>query len=163
MKQVQKHPHSIGSLFCVLLFGLFALFLLLLVVFSARAYRAAARDMDTGTNLGTAADYLVTKFRQHDSEENLSLREFRGQQALCFTDVIEGQEYHTYIYLQDGRLKELFTASGSAASPDMGTPIASLSEFSTEETDGGFYRITMKDENGIQSSFLLHPGSPLTQ
>lgn len=159
MKEKTQHRHSVDSLAALLLFGLFVLFLLILLLFSAKAYRVSVEDLSENQNLHTAATYIITKFRQHDNG-GVSTGSLGELDALCFREELAGKEYTTYLYLQDNSLKELFTASGNpAAVPEMGTVIASLADFQTEELTEGFFRICLTDSQGQTSSFLLHPGS----
>lgn len=160
MRQRSKKQHSVDSLFSLLLFAVFVVFLLLLLLFSAQTYRASVRGLEENNNLRTAAAYITTKFRQHDRDGNIFPGDFRGIPALCFRETIQDKEYTTYLYLQDNTLKELFTASGSDADPEMGTPIARLNSFSCEVQEEAFYRISMEDTEGRTSSFLLHAGPP---
>ena len=76
--------------------------------------------------------------------------------ALCFRDTINNRDYITYLYLDDGSLKELFTATGSSAQANAGTMIASLSDFQIEEKGNGFYYIFLQNTVGNTSEFFLH-------
>lgn len=160
MKQKSHREHSMASLFSMLLFALYALFILLLLLFFAKAYQTAVTGQKENDNLHTARIYITTKFHQHDEQGMIFPDTLHGIDALCFLDKIDGCEYQTYLYLQDGRLKELFAAVGVLPSPDMGTPIAELSSFQVEEDQNGFYHITLVDTQGTRTEFLLHPGGP---
>jgi hypothetical protein len=161
MKRHTAIHHSVETIFSVLLFGVFILFLLLMIVFSANVYRTAVAGQEENYNLRTAQTYLITKFRQHDEPGNVCIEEFQGFQALSFQENIKDKDYKTYIYLQDGQLKELFTTPDSNASADMGTVIASLKIFDPEEASQDFYRIYMEDDNGASGTVFLHPGLPV--
>ena len=156
MKQQKTNGHSISSLFSLLLFGIFALFLMLMLLFSARVYQNTMEQTDSDTDFGTAVTYLTTKFRQHDQTDGIFTGTLDGTPALCFRDHIKDKDYITYIYLKDENLMELFTASDSQANSSAGTAIAALSDFQTEKMEHGFYRITLKSTAGISSRFLLH-------
>ena len=160
MNRLHDKRHFADSFFSLVIFGVFVLFLLLLLLFSGETYQASMRGLEENQNLRTAASYITTKFHQHDNAESISVVSFQGMPSLCFTDYIEEQPYHTYIYLQEQTLKELFTAAGSSASPDMGTAVAELSSFEVSETSDGFCEISMTDKNGTVSRFFLHPGTP---
>lgn len=160
MKDFSVRKHSVENLFSVLLFGLFVLFLLLMLLFCALAYRTAVEGTEENNNLRTAQAYITTKFHQHDAHGETFLGTLQNKKALCFKDIIENEEYITYIYLQDNELKELFTASGSEAPPEMGTAVASLVSFEAKQTEEGYYRIIMEDDRGTRCDFLLHPGPP---
>lgn len=161
MNRFTGEKHSIDKLFSILLFGMYILFLLLVLLFGAKAYQTAVKGTDENRHLRTAMSYITTKIRQHDSGENVFVSAFNGNEALCMTNEIDGETFVTYIYLYEGTLKELFTAKGSTASPSMGTSIASLDSFVIDETPDGFFRISMVDTNGTTGSFLIHPGAPL--
>ena len=129
MKLKKNTDHSISSLFSLLLFGIFVLFLMLMLLFSARIYQQTVKQTDSDSELGTAITYLTTKFRQHDQADEIFSGTLDGTPALCFRDKINEKDYITYIYLKDENLMELFTASDSQASSSAGTVISSLSDF----------------------------------
>lgn len=159
-----RRRHPVDTVFTIVLFSLFLLFLLLMLLFSAQAYRTAVSGNQINNNLYTASAYITAKFRQHDDPGCISVRSVETPEhtsMLCLTDTVNGKEYVTYIYLCNHRLKELFTAADNPPSLEMGTDIASLDSFSVQETEDGFYRISLSDLQGNQSSFLLHPGSPV--
>ena len=156
--------HPVDTVFTIVLFSLFLLFLLLLLLFSAQAYRTAVSGNQTNNNLYTASAYITAKFRQHDEPGCISVKSIPtldDSPALCLTDTVNGKQYVTYIYLCNQQLKELFTAADNLPSAEMGTDIASLRSFSVQETNEGFYSISLEDLQGNQSSFILHPGSPV--
>lgn len=70
MKLKKYRPFHILS-FSLLLFGVFALFLMLMLLFSARVYQQTVRQTDSDSGLGTAITYLTTKFRQHDQADGI--------------------------------------------------------------------------------------------
>lgn len=160
MNRTSGRDHSVDLLFSILLFGTYVLFLLLMLLFAAKAYRNAVKGTDENYHLRTAMSYITVKIRQHDNGQDVFLGEIQGTEALCLTDDIDGKTYTTYIYLYDGQLKELFTSDESGASLSMGTVIASLNSFIIEETPEEFYRISMEDINGSTGTFLIHPGAP---
>ena len=71
MNHRKNTGHSVSSLFSLLLFGVFVLFLILMLLFSARIYQQTVKQTDSDSELGTAATYLTTKFRQHDSGDEI--------------------------------------------------------------------------------------------
>ena len=155
-----SQKHSIDSLAVLLLFVMYVLFLLFLLLFGAGNYRVSVKSLDTNNNLYTAASYITAKFRQHDQPGTTFVTEFQGCTAICFQEDIEDKAYSTYIYFDQGHLKELFTASGSQADISMGTQLAELSDFQAETVEDSFYQITLTDTDGHISRLLLHPGVP---
>ncbi|MDO5136342.1 MAG: DUF4860 domain-containing protein [Eubacteriales bacterium] len=160
MKNDARGQHPVDSFASLLLFGLSTLFLMLLLLFSAEAYRSSVRGQEQNYNLYTAQAYLIHKFRQCDQAGATAITQLDGSCALRFSQELDGQTYHTWLYLRDGSLRELFTQEGSQADAKMGIPIASLSRFEASLTEAGFYHIVLEDEEGSQTDFLLHPGVP---
>ena len=156
MKKTAPTSHPISGLFSLLLFGLFVLFLLIMLLFSAQIYQQSIKRADSETDLGTVSSYIATKFRQHDVQDGIFTDELNDIPALCFRDTINNQDYITYLYLDDGRLKELFTADGSSAQANAGTAIASLTDFQIEENANGFYHVFLQSTAGDTSEFYLH-------
>lgn len=160
MNRNATSAHTIDSLAALLLFAMYIFFLVFLLLFGAGSYQASVKGLNTNNNLYTATNYIITKFRQHDQPESSSLTEVQGNTALCFSERISGKDYCTYIYFDDGHLKELFTAADSSADFSMGTSLAALDDFLVENTTADFFRVTLTDPEGCTSSFLLHPGTP---
>ena len=52
MKLKKNTDHSISSLFSLLLFGIFVLFLMLMLLFSARIYQQTVKQNDSDSELG---------------------------------------------------------------------------------------------------------------
>ena len=129
---------------------------LIMLLFSAQIYQQSIKKADSETDLGTISSYITTKFRQHDVQDGIFTDELNDIPALCFRDTINNRDYITYLYLDDGSLKELFTASGSSAQANAGTVIASLSDFQIEEKGNGFYYIFLQSTVGNTSEFFLH-------
>lgn len=158
MNHSHSRRHPVDNLFIIVLLGLFMVFMLTVLLFSAQAYRSAVSGNQTNNNLYTASAYITAKFRQHDNIQDISIETLENSPALCLKDIINGQSYITYIYLKDQHLKELFTAADNTPVTQMGTDIASLNTFQIRQEDNGFYRIILKDLQGTQSSLLLHAG-----
>lgn len=160
MKTEKCSRHSIVSLFTMVLFGVYVLFLLLLLLFSAKTYESAAAGLKEADGLRTSMVYLTTKVHQHDRKEQVYVSAVEGTPALCLLDFIDGKEYITYIYLDDTNLKELFTSHTTVPTKAMGTTLCSLLDFRLTQTDTDMLYIQLTDKNGKSGELYLHPGVP---
>ena len=156
MKKISQTRHPISGLFILMLFAIFVLFLMLMLLFSARVYKNTVENSQSETDLGTASAYITTKFRQHDTPDSIFTGKLDGRSALCFRDSLDGQDYITYIYLDGENLKELFTPQGSGAQASAGTAIAGLEDFRILDQGDGFYHITLQSTGGTTEDFYLH-------
>ena len=101
LNRSSSRSHSVCRLFTVVLLGLFLIFLLVMLLFSAQAYRTATKGTQQNNNLYTASSYISVKFHQHDSSQSIFTDTVDGSPALCMTDTVNDQQYITYIYLKD--------------------------------------------------------------
>lgn len=155
-----SQKHYIDSLFSFLLSGLFFLFLIFLLLSGIQIYRRTSENLNENQNLRTAAAYITTKFRQHDTSSQIALQRLEETEVLCFYTTIDETDYMTCLYLMDHSLKELFTEVSSPAPLSMGTTIASLNRFIVKQPSDEFYQISLEDLHGAESHLLLHSGTP---
>ena len=69
MNHRKNTGHSVSSLFSLLLFGVFVLFLILMLLFSARIYQQTVKQTDSDSELGTAATYLTCLLYTSDAAD----------------------------------------------------------------------------------------------
>ncbi len=160
MNRSKRRPHSIDSLFTMLLFGLYALFILLILLFAARLYRINVHSFTENQNLHTAMDYIAAKFRQHEKAEDVFIEDNDAGKCLCFRDSYDGISYITYLYFDGKNLKELFTLESLEPPFAMGTPLSSLSSFAVNELPSGLISVTLSGDDDRSSTLVLHPGPP---
>lgn len=133
---------ELGSLFTLLLFLVFVLCALFTIMIGSRVY-AGIQDKDSAIFYrDTSVSYIKNKVRQADRAGQLTVRDMDGTSVLCITDAslsTEDTEYVTYIYAQDGWLKELFTSTDSGLTLADGIPVMECekAQFSMEETETG--------------------------
>ena len=77
-------------------------------------------------NVRTALAYVSEKIRQNDESGAVSLCELDGIPALTLSQRMEDTSYITYLYFQDGALKELLTEASREVSAEQGTAIISF-------------------------------------
>lgn len=96
MKKRLITRHPVAELASLLLFGIFVLFLLLMLLFSARIYQQTVKNTNAENTLGTAVSYLTTKFRQHDTVNGIFTGKLDNLSALCFRDTLNDQDCGGY-------------------------------------------------------------------
>ena len=117
---MKQNTHKITDFLSLGVFALFALCLLLVLLFGARVYRdltvAGAQRYETRT----ASAYLTTRVRQ---AESLTVEDFGGEDALVIREQIGNGTYLTRIYCHEGYLRELFCAESASLSPSDGEKV----------------------------------------
>ena len=139
MNRNPARKHSTDILFVLVLFLVFTSSALAVILLGARVYQSTSSRMESNYNVRTALAYVSEKIRQNDESGAVSLCELDGIPALTLSQRMEDTSYITYLYFQDGALKELLTEASREVSAEQGTAIISLKSFSVRETDDGFY------------------------
>lgn len=132
----KRQRHSVGGLFTLSLLLMFAFSTLVLVLLGSRIYRNGVSHLDRNYTTRTALAYVTEKIRQHDEKDSVSFSELDGIPALFLKDTIDGDSFFTFVYFYDGALRELFVHSSTSPSPEMGSKIVSLDDFSVSAVPG---------------------------
>lgn len=128
-----NRKHTVDTLFVFLLYGLFALFSLLLILIGAWVYKRTVENTEARGDVRASLSYVANKVRASD---RASLETRDGLSVLVLTQEFEGDLFETYIYYTGGVLREWLAEAGTPFSPEKGETVASLSSFSIEEEDG---------------------------
>ena len=157
-----RQRHSISGLFTLILLLLFAFSTLSLVLLRSRIYKNGVSHLNRNYTTRTAVAYVTEKIRQHDEKDSISLTELEGIPSLLLKDNIDGDIFFTYIYFHDGALKELFVRSSMEPSPDMGSRIVVLDDFSVTASpdleDTLLIRTTGEEGHSLDASVHVTAG-----
>lgn len=142
-------------MFSLALFGVFAVTSLLVVVIGARVYASTVEQMNDNYSARTGLSYLSEKVRQNDVQGAVSVDLIEGQTALVLEQSLGTELYRTWIYLDEGSIKELFIRADGEAKLSGGQPVLEAEGFDAA-WDGDLLRLTMM-ENGRAEELLLRP------
>ena len=146
---------KVDNLLALLIFGVFAVCILSVLLTGADVYRKLAARDQLGYDQRTAAQYLTTRVRQADQLGDVSIRYFEGQDALVFTEVIEGGTYQTLVYCYDGYLRELFAAAGGGFLPEDGERVLEARGLSIRQ-DGQLLEMELTSPSGEVQRLKLY-------
>lgn len=156
----QERHFIVDILFVLALFGVFTVSALMLVTIGSEVYRHTVDDMGSNYETRTAVAYITEKVRQNDNiildsdtniPQNISISTLANEPSLMLTQNINGENYHTYLYLHEGYLKELFMKSGSYLGDNMlaaGQTIMKLSDFSVQQVSDNLLSVQMTTPDG---------------
>ncbi|MEG1774341.1 MAG: DUF4860 domain-containing protein, partial [Oscillospiraceae bacterium] len=108
--RARPKSHAMDLLFTLALFAVFAATLLMVVTIGADVYKRIADSMEKNFDLRTSLSYVAEKIRQNDTQDAVSIGTLGEGQALILEQSIGGTAYRTYIYYEDGALREIFAA-----------------------------------------------------
>ena len=147
---------SIDTIFVLIIFSVFAISILLVLMFGASIYRNVNELSRENESEQTALSYIWTKTKNFDNAGSISIGDFNGIQALFIYETFGEFNFRTAIYHYDGWLYELFSEAEFEFSPDAGTRIVMVDNLTFEAVDNGLFSATAGDK-----SLLLSPRSGL--
>ncbi len=159
MSSKNENRHMVDFLFVLTLFCVFAVCSILLIAVGAKVYQNTLNSMETHFTSTTSLSYITEKIRQNDYSGRIAIQEFGGNDALVLLNEHNGEEYCTYIYSYAGQLKELFTRKDITLSPEAGSNILAISDFSVSEVEDGLFEITLVDDSHRSETILIAPKS----
>lgn len=138
--------------FALVLFAVFTVCAMLLTVLGARVYGRIAsgvNEMDAPLILS----YVTEKLRSCDASA-VSAGE-NGE--LQIREQTQNGVYVTWIYVEEGRLKEVFLPEARQPSAEIGTVVAEAEEFQAEECREHFWKISVTDSDGahLERYFMM--------
>ncbi|MGC2871773.1 DUF4860 domain-containing protein [Ihubacter sp. mB4P-1] len=156
MKNRRNH---LEGLIALLLFGVFAVCLLMVLLSGADAYQNLTEKDQMSYDNRVCGQYIATQVRQYDHLDSISIVKFGEGDALSLSQEIDGELYTTIIYRHGSYLMELFCSAYSQMSPEDGEKIMPIQELMLS-FDGSMLRVQYK---GIReerlTSMLLSPRS----
>ena len=133
MKSSSTKKHHIETVTAMLLFGVFAVCVLLVLFTGTGVYRRLSARSSSNYYRRTCAQYLVTRVHQ---AERVEAADFGDGSALLLHEDIEGTDYVTYVYCHEGYLCELFTDDTEEALPEYGENVIRADALAVGIEDG---------------------------
>ncbi|MDO5345682.1 MAG: DUF4860 domain-containing protein [Lachnospiraceae bacterium] len=149
---MKRQKHSMDLVFALVLFAGFAVCAMLLVLLGARIYSRTAQTMNT-VDTPVFLSYLTEKLRSSDGAEAVSVGE---DGSLQIGQEMEGGVYVTWIYVEDGSLKESLMSQGQAPIAGAGTVIGQISVFWPKFLTKNLLEIEVMDEQGKTGHRYYH-------
>lgn len=155
MMNMQKKSHTIDFIFPVVLLFVFAVSALVITVFAANVYQETVDKSFRNDSAMTSLAYITEKIHAGDKGGNVQLGSFDNCDAVIIYDEINGEKYATYIYVKDGKLKELFAKADGDFSADNGTDILPVNNFEMEQKNDHLLCFSCTDDKGKTASTIV--------
>lgn len=155
----KKPTHSVETIFVLMLFALFALSAILLTGTGAGVYKSIVLHMNSNNDFRTAVSYITNKIHRNDIEASICISNNGESDCIMLIEEIDNIPYCTYLYCEDGYLKEYFARLGQEFPASGGTDILKVRSFHVEKTDSRFLTITIVTEDNSKASFIVYPKS----
>lgn len=146
-KQIQHHMDALAAL---LLFGVFAVCVLVVLLTGADAYsRLTRRDQAIGDRR-TCTQYIATRVRQADQLDGVAVERVEDTDVL----ILGSGEYVTYVYCYEGWLMELYAWSGEPLVLEDGWQLLEMEKMALS-LESGLLSVEIVNAEGNQDSLLL--------
>ncbi len=154
---VFKKPknHAIDIVFTLALFGVFVVTALLAIYIGSQTYERTVESMETSFTGRTATAYITKQIKQNDMDGQITMVEINGKEALALYDNRDGDDLVTYIYFNEGHLKELTTKADYETSLVAGNNLVPLKEFDIIDEGNGTYSFIITDVNDVTSQITI--------
>lgn len=130
---MKQERYRFSDLAGLLVWGLFALCLLLVLLTGAGVCRDLADRGEAAGRSRTGSRYLATRVQQG---QELAVEAFGDVTALAIRDTVDGECYVTYVYCLEGWLRELTCPEGSRMEPEDGQPLLEADNLILSLEDG---------------------------
>ena len=123
-KQVRQKSQTVNLLFTMVLFLVFVLCALFTVLIGGKVYENINRRIQENYSGQVILNYVANKVRQGDQAGSVTVKTIEDTQVLELSQEIDGRKFITWIYYEDGAVRELFTNEGSGLGLKDGLEIA---------------------------------------
>lgn len=148
MKFHFKRKHVVDMVFPFALFFVFASSALLVILLAADIYRNTTAMTESNYESRTVLSYMTEKIRQGDENGGVSVGSFDGHDSVIIRQTYGQQNYQTYIYEDEGVLRELFLLEGVEAVASDGRKIMEVHDLELEQLEKGMFRISCTAKEG---------------
>ena len=154
MRKSGGNIHTIDILFPLLFILLFCFCALLVVLQGARIYERTAEGLQENYTVRTTVSYLQEKVRECGDASQIAIEEIGGRQVLVIDSRVEGELYATYIYQEEGRLKELFTRKEDFTGLAGGQELVELDTFAVERPEENLLQFDVSADGQEETFFI---------
>ena len=112
----QEERHIIDILFVIGLFCIFALSTIFLISIGADIYGKTVSNTEINFNDRTSFAYVTEKIRQADRSGAITASTLEGRSALKLQKTVQDTAYITWLYEDEGYLKEILKHGADKAS-----------------------------------------------
>ena len=151
----QEERHIIDILFVIGLFCIFALSTIFLISIGADIYGKTVSNTEINFNDRTSFAYVTEKIRQADRSGAISAATLEGRSALKLQKTVQDTAYITWLYEDEGYLKELMVREDTPLSLSAGQEILPVSNFSVSRIQDNLLRITIRTADGDDCSLSV--------
>lgn len=161
MEKSRRNIHTIDILFPLVFMVLFCFCALLVVLEGSRIYESTAGGLKENYTVRTAITYMQEKLRECSDVSKIELLNVENRQVLAISEDVQGEEYVTYIYLDDGSLKELFMKKDGVPKLSAGQELMPLDSFAVMMEEQDLLKVEVAKDGQEETVYIRIYGNGL--
>lgn len=139
----RRDKSIVDTLFLLALFGVFLICALFIVLFGAKIYKNTVKSSEDSFINRTCYTYITEKVRQNDNSKGICIDSSDSGTVIKLTRTVSDKEYNTYLYCDDGYLKEYTTSSDNSLNKSAGSSIIELNSIDAHKCNDNLYYFTL--------------------
>lgn len=152
--KLYKKAHSIDLIFPLLLLLLFCFCAFMVTLEGAGIYEQTTAGFQKNYTVRTACTYLQEKIRECGDASRVEVKEMDGRQVLILSDFYGEEMYASYIYLDQGTLKELFIKKEEIPDLDAGQELMPLDSFEIDRASDHLFRFRVTYDGQEETTWV---------
>lgn len=136
---MKRKQHSIDFVFVLILFCFFTFASLSVVQIGFKIYQSITSTMENNFQINTPSQYVIEKIHCDYFQGNIELTTIDNENALA---IHTSDNYITYLYQDNNKLKELFTQETTKPTLASGDAIMDLDDLKIEKVNDHLIKLT---------------------
>lgn len=150
----ERKVHTIDIVFPMIVLLLFCSCALAVALEGAGIYEKTAAGFQKNYTARTAITYLQEKIRECGDISRVELRELDDRQVLILSSTYGKEEYATYIYMDQGKMKELFIKDEAVPHLEAGQELMSLDSFQVTKESENLFKFRIFVDGQEETTFV---------
>lgn len=147
---LKKQKSIVDVVFIIALLGVFTITAFFTLIFGSQIYSGIVNERDEKHFSRTAYHYITEKMHSHDEAGCVDIIDCGEGKALRLKTANEASEYYTYLYYEDGAVREFTAIANFDFNFTGGTKIFDAKNFFVEELgDGNYHFIIVHQKYGV--------------
>ena len=136
---MKRKQHSIDFVFVLILFCFFTFASLSVVQIGFKIYQSITTTMENNFQINTPSQYVIEKIHRDYFQGNIELTTIDNKNALA---IHTSDNYITYLYQDNNKLKEFFTQETTKPTLASGDAIMDLDDLKIEKVNDHLIKFT---------------------
>lgn len=154
MKFGKRDKSIVDALFLLALFGVFLICALFIVLFGAKIYKNTVKGSEESFIERTCYTYITEKIRQNDNSKGVEIIPSDTGAIIKLTKTVSDKDYSTYLYCDEGFLKEYTTYSDNDLNKKAGIKIIELTDMEAAKCNDNLYSFTLTADSQSTSFYV---------